>query len=122
MMIDAVMYGMIPRKKIDTLVIAPPAKRSRNPITPPFFAWSCRSLIASKLTNGTGRCAPNRYTAMIATVKKILLRRSGTRNMFRSRDNTAEPPAASSKRDRQLTGWRVRSPWPAGDGRPTAQG
>ncbi len=35
-MIDAVMYGMIPRKKIATLVIAPPAKRSRKPTTPPF--------------------------------------------------------------------------------------
>ena len=33
-MIDAVMYGMIPRKKIATLVIAPPANRSRKPTTP----------------------------------------------------------------------------------------
>ena len=31
MMIDAVMYGMIPRKKIATLVIAPPENRSRKP-------------------------------------------------------------------------------------------
>ena len=36
-MIDAVMYGMIPRKKIATLVIAPPANRSRKPTTPPLF-------------------------------------------------------------------------------------
>ena len=34
-MIDAVMYGMIPRKKIATLVIAPPENRSRKPTTPP---------------------------------------------------------------------------------------
>ena len=37
MMIDAVMYGMIPRKKIATLVIAPPEKRSRKPTTPLLF-------------------------------------------------------------------------------------
>ena len=50
MMIDAVMYGMIPRKKIATLVIAPPENRSRNPTTPPLSAlsWSC--LIAAKST------------------------------------------------------------------------
>ena len=60
MMIDAVMYGMIPRKKIATLVIAPPENRSRKPTTPLLFAWSCRSLIASKSTYGTGRCAPSR--------------------------------------------------------------
>src|SRR5215510_837660 len=111
MMIDAVMYGMIPRKKIDTWVIAPPEKRSRKPTTPPRLDWLCRSLIAWKLTYGTGRCAPTRYTAMMTIVKKILLRRSGTRNMFRSRDNMGgRPPAAFRGQlprggDRELTGW-----------------
>ena len=59
-MIDAVMYGMIPRKKIATLVIAPPENRSRKPTTPALSAesWSC--LIAEKSTYGTGRCAPSR--------------------------------------------------------------
>ena len=60
MMIDAVMYGMIPRKKIATLVMAPPEKRSRNPTTPVFSDWSCRSLIALKSMYGTGRWAPTR--------------------------------------------------------------
>ncbi len=60
MMIDAVMYGMIPRKKIATLVIAPPEKRSRNPTTPLLFALSWSVLIAEKSTYGTGRCAPRR--------------------------------------------------------------
>ena len=47
MMIDAVMYGMIPRKKMATLVIAPPEKRSRKPTTPPLlFALCCSCLIA----------------------------------------------------------------------------
>ena len=50
MMIDAVMYGMIPRKKIATFVIAPPEKRSRKPTTPPLSETFCRSLIAPKLT------------------------------------------------------------------------
>ena len=36
MMIDAVMYGMIPRKNTETLVIAPPENRSRKPTTPEF--------------------------------------------------------------------------------------
>ena len=43
-MIDAVMYGMIPRKKIATFVIAPPEKRSRNPTTPLFFGRFCSLL------------------------------------------------------------------------------
>ncbi len=60
MMIDAVMYGMIPRKKMATLVIAPPEKRSRKPTTPLLFAWSWSCLIALKSTYGTGRWAPSR--------------------------------------------------------------
>src|SRR5262245_34433080 len=49
---------------------------------------------------------------MIATVKKILLRRSGTRNMFRSRDNMSKPPAASSSGYRSL---------PVGEGVPSGR-
>ena len=44
MMIDAVMYGMIPRKKTETLVIAPPENRSRKPTTPALVDWSCSVL------------------------------------------------------------------------------
>ena len=60
MMIDAVMYGMIPRKKTDTLVIAPPENRSRNPTTPALFEVSWRRWIWSKSTYGTGMCVPIR--------------------------------------------------------------
>ena len=60
MMIDAVMYGMIPRKKMATLVMAPPEKRSRNPTTPLLLAWLWRSWIAPKFTYGTGKWAPTR--------------------------------------------------------------
>ena len=59
-MIDAVMYGMIPRKKIATLVIAPPENRSRKPTTPLLLALSCSCLIAAKSTYGTGMCVPTR--------------------------------------------------------------
>ena len=59
-MIDAVMYGMIPRKKIATLVIAPPEKRSRKPTTPLFLVSFCSFWIWLNWTNGTGRWAPTR--------------------------------------------------------------
>ena len=61
MMIDAVMYGMIPRKKIATLVIAPPEKRSRKPTTPPLVALSWSFLIArSRRTEPAGGRPPGR--------------------------------------------------------------
>ena len=44
-MIDAVMYGMIPRKNTATFVSAPPEKRSKNATTPP-ASDSFSSLIA----------------------------------------------------------------------------
>ena len=43
MMIEAVMYGMIPSANTANWVIAPPEKSWRNPRTPPFSACSCRS-------------------------------------------------------------------------------
>ena len=50
MMIDAVMYGMIPRKKTETLVIAPPENRSRKPTTPELVDWFWSALICAKST------------------------------------------------------------------------
>ncbi len=50
MMIDAVMYGMIPRKNTATDVIAPPENRSRKPTTPLLSARSLSCLIAAKST------------------------------------------------------------------------
>ena len=86
MMIDAVMYGMIPRKNTATFVSAPPENRSRKPTTPPVFE-SFSSLIARKSTYGTGMWDPSRKIAMMKIVKRILFRRSGTRNMFRKRES-----------------------------------
>ena len=45
MMLD-VMYGMIPRAKIEKLSKAPPEKRLRKPIAPWVLAASCNCLIA----------------------------------------------------------------------------
>ena len=57
MMIDDVMYGMIPSANTAAPVSAPPEKRSRNPIAPvavPFFS----SRIELKSTYGTGTYDP----------------------------------------------------------------
>ena len=86
MMIDAVMYGMIPRKNTATFVSAPPENRSKNATTPP-ASDSFRSLIAWKSTYGTGMWEPSRKIPMMKIVKRILFRRSGTRNMFHRRES-----------------------------------
>ena len=54
MMIDAVMYGMIPRAKMANWLSAPPENRLRNPSVPCVSAafWSC--FTAWKSTPGTG--------------------------------------------------------------------
>ena len=49
----------------------------------PFFS----SRIAWKSTYGTGTYDPMRKIAMMKIVKKILFRRSETRNMFRRRES-----------------------------------
>ncbi len=59
MMIDAVMYGMMPSANTATRLSAPPEKRSRKPTTPapPSLKNFCR---ASRSTPGTGTYDPNR--------------------------------------------------------------
>ena len=60
MMIEAVMYGMIPRAKMAKLVMAPPENRVRKPSTPLWLA-SLRSVLSAPVSMpGTGRCAPKR--------------------------------------------------------------
>ena len=56
MMIDAVMYGMIPSANTAALVSAPPENRSRKPTAPPvpFDAAFFSARIAWKSTYGTG--------------------------------------------------------------------
>jgi len=79
MMIDAVMYGMIPSANTANWVSAPPENSCRKPSTPPSSAWVRRVATASRSMPGTGMNAPNRYNAIIDSVKKTLLRRSGMR-------------------------------------------
>ena len=49
------------------------------------FACFCSSWIALKSTYGTGMCDPSRKITMMKSVKRILFRRSATRNMFARR-------------------------------------
>ena len=79
-MIELVMYGMIPSPNTAMRVSAPPENRSmnaRNPLCP----WALRASWSLPMsTTGTGTCEPKRYTAMMSSVKRIFLRRSGTLN------------------------------------------
>ena len=71
---------------------APPENRSRKPSAPPaLFDCVFSSWIALKSTYGTGMCDPIRKMKMMKIVKKILFRRSGTRNMFRRRESLTSP-------------------------------
>ena len=84
MMIDDVMYGMIPSANTAALVRAPPENRSRKP-SAPFGACFFKSLIVLKSTYGAGMCDPSRNKKMMPIVNRIFFRRSGTWNMFRRR-------------------------------------
>ena len=77
MMIELVMYGMIPSEKTARRVSAPPENRLMMPRNPPDLAR--RALVARipMSTTGTGTCEPNRKTAMMNSVKRIFARRSG---------------------------------------------
>ena len=65
MMIDAVMYGMIPSANTANWVIAPPENTCRKLRTPPWSARFCRSFSAPRSMPGTGTWDPNRYRAII---------------------------------------------------------
>ena len=75
-----VMYGMIPRAKIAICVSAPPENRLMNWRTPP-VAPGCELLSRLDIDarRGDVRAEAGRR-AMISSVKRILLRRSGTWN------------------------------------------
>src|SRR3984893_12189401 len=70
-MMDAVMYGMMPRAKIVKRRRLPPLNRSKIPST-------------RQLMPGVGMCAPMRYTASSARVNNTLFRKSGMRKRFRN--------------------------------------
>jgi hypothetical protein len=69
---------MMPSPNTAMCVSAPPENRSMNDRKPP--APCCLNAFCSvpMSTIGTGTCEPNRYTAIMNSVKRILLRRSGT--------------------------------------------
>ena len=91
MMIELVMYGMIPRAKTAIWVRAPPENRFRKPSTPPRSAWAWRSCTAPKSIPGTVTLEPSRYRAIMSRVKRILFRRSGILKMFFKLESTALP-------------------------------
>src|SRR5918997_1294661 len=98
---------MIPSPKMAKRVSAPPENRAKNPSTPPSRDWSSSCWTASKSTPGVGTWDPNRYRAMTRSVKRILFRRSGTRNTFFKLESTW-----------QLLGRRVSARLPVGEGVP----
>ena len=63
-------------------VSAPPLNRLRNPSTPDDFDAASSWATFEKLTKGTGTFAPNWYRAMMVSVKRTFLRRSGMRKML----------------------------------------
>ena len=61
MMIELVMYGMIPSANRANWVSAPPEKSCRKPTTPPpVSAWRLSSCTWSRSIPGAGMNAPNR--------------------------------------------------------------
>ena len=58
-MIDAVMYGVMPRAKTERRRRAPPENMSRNPRSPPALALK-NSSSAWASSPGVGMCAPTR--------------------------------------------------------------
>ena len=86
MMIDDVMYGMIPSANTAAPVSAPPENRSRKPSAPVARALlQLQDRVEVDVRNGDVR--PDRNMKMMKIVKKILFRRSGTRNMLRRRES-----------------------------------
>ena len=79
-MIELVMYGMMPSPNTAIRVSAPPENRSMNARNPPCPCAVSASCSLPMSTTGTGTCEPRRYTAIMNSVKRIFLRRSGTLN------------------------------------------
>ncbi len=84
-MIDAEMYGMTPSPKIVECPNAPPENTVTNwaarPAAVPSLTCCSKNFAScSWLTPGTGIQYPMRYTASIASVKRILVRSSAIRN------------------------------------------
>ena len=86
MMIELVMYGMIPSEKTENRLSPPPEKRLMKSRNPPELAWFWSTRVS---TTGTGMWDPNRYSVMMKRVNRILFRRSGILNELRKAFSTA---------------------------------
>src|SRR5882724_6798016 len=82
-MMDEVMYGIMPSAKIVRRRKLPPLKRSKIPSAEFCACWKYSSR-TSLLIPGVGICAPRRYTANKASVKRTRFRRSSMRKRFES--------------------------------------
>src|SRR5712692_8964917 len=82
-MMEAEMYGMMPRANTERRRSAPPEKRSRKPNTPPDMALK-NSESATGSTPGVGMWEPRRYTASSPNVYITRRRRSSIAQMLRS--------------------------------------
>ena len=71
---------MMPRENTANLVSAPPENRSMNVSAPWLRTWLWRLWRAARSMFGAGMADPNRKTAMMASVNRIFLRRSGILN------------------------------------------
>ena len=80
MMIELVMYGMIPSENTANLVSAPPENRSMKVRALWLLTWPCSAFSADRLMFGAGMADPSRNTAMIPIVNRIFFRRSGILN------------------------------------------
>src|SRR5690242_14931994 len=92
---------MMPSAKTDNWSSAPPENRSSSvkmPLLPRLFTASMHFCTFVYDTPGLGIVAPSRYTAIIATVNKIFLRRSGVLNALMKGDDTASSCAKVSAR------------------------
>src|SRR5690625_647380 len=87
MIIDAVMYGIIPKAKIEKFCKAPPPNVFKKPKT---FSWFIKS-IASLFVNGTGINVPRRKITNMSNVNMIFRLISPTRIRFENVRNIKSP-------------------------------
>ena len=98
MMMLAVMYGMIPKAKMEKLPNAPPENKFKNPSAPCESEASRNWRTACASIPGARSADPKRYKAIIAKVNKTLLRRSSTLKMFFTFDNIVGAPVLEARR------------------------
>ena len=109
---------MIPSPKTAMRVSAPPENRLRKPRTPEDFEAAVSWATLEKLTKGTGTLAPNWYRAMMVSVKRTFLRRSGIRKMLARLASMGLLDAAVGRCYRLVRAlpWAGGRPWPNGSG------